>query len=58
MRNNHNISEPFARRARMSSREILLSIVVTLAAIVFVLAASYRTAPETALVDSSTHQTE
>lgn len=53
MRNSHNISEPIARRVRMSSREIALAVAVTLAAVAFVIAASLRTPPETALIDTS-----
>lgn len=43
-------SEPFGRRARLSSREIVLAVAVTCAALAFVLAAVVGSQPETAAV--------
>jgi hypothetical protein len=46
-------SGPFAERARRSVREIALAVALTLAALVFVVAALHRHAPETAAISSS-----
>jgi hypothetical protein len=43
-------SGPFAERARRSAREIALAVVLTLAAVVFVVAAIHGHAPETASI--------
>jgi hypothetical protein len=43
-------SGPFARRMRGSVREITLAIVLTLAAVVFVLSALWASRPETTAV--------
>lgn len=46
-------SGPFAERARRSVREITLAVVLTLAAVVFVVAALQNTSPETAAISST-----
>jgi len=43
-------SGPFALRARRSTREIVLAVALTLAALAFVLGAVYGSQPETASV--------
>lgn len=43
-------SGPIAERARRSVREIALAVILTLAALVFVVAAVQRHAPETAAI--------
>lgn len=46
-------NEPFARRAKLSSREILLAMVLTLAALAFVMAAIRGTPSETAAIEAT-----
>jgi len=46
-------SGPFAERARRSMREIALAVVLTLAALVFLVAALHGHPPETAEISSS-----
>lgn len=43
-------SGPFAERARRSAREIALAVVLTFAAVVFVIAAFHGGVPETASI--------
>lgn len=45
-------NEPFARRAKLSSREILLATALTLAAVVFVMAALRDAPSETAAIEA------
>ncbi len=45
-------SGPFAERARRSVREIAIAIALTLAAVVFVIAAIHGRAPETASISA------
>lgn len=50
MQKNQPNSEPFARRARMSSNEIALAVAVTVAALAFIVAALTGGPSETASV--------
>ena len=43
-------SGPFAERARRSAREIAIAVALTLAALVFIVAAIHGRAPETASI--------
>jgi hypothetical protein len=43
-------SGPFAERARRSVREIAIAVVLTLAAVIFVIAAIHGSGPETASI--------
>ncbi len=51
-------SGPFAERARRSAREIVLAVVLTLAAVVFLVAAFHGHAPETASISPPQAGTE